>query len=547
MVIETLTVAGRSARPTADLPAGSVVFWRLRGLVGSAVDSAYSPTWLFHVPLRSASSPIDTSGNAHLDMNGDGLDDVAVGAPNASSGGRGRVGAVSVSYGSASWTPSAPGVPHAVDRSYEAPLGGHIFGCAVASAGDVNGDGYGDLLVGAYGASVANVGSGAAYVFYGGPSWSQPALGVPSVPDRRVEGVAEGDRFGHSVAGAGDVNGDGYADLVVGSLLASPGGRMWAGSASVFYGSGAWVQPPEGGARAPDRRMEGVADHDRFSGSVAGVGDVNGDGYSDIAVGSNQASPGGRQNTGSAIVFYGSATWTQPPPGTPRSPDRSLEGRFTSDQFGFSVAGAGDVNGDGFFDVVVGAPAARVIGVTAGTASVFYGSLTWTQPTIGTAPIADRVYEGNPDGVGLYHEFGRAVAGARDVNSDGYADVIVGAAYAALPTNLGSASVFYGGAAWTQPAEGSARTPNVLYQGVATGNYFSISVAGAGDVNGDGFADLIVGAHFADPGTRRDAGTASVFFGGASLPPGMLGVPSVADRLFEGAAQEDQLGFAVAR
>lgn len=119
MPLKTLTVSGSSARPTSDLPPRSVVFWRLRGRMGTTTDAYYGPTWLFHVPAMSAPGGIDTSSNAHLDVNGDGLDDVVVGEPGGSPGGRTSADTASVFYGSATWLP--PAAPNAAPHRPAVP------------------------------------------------------------------------------------------------------------------------------------------------------------------------------------------------------------------------------------------------------------------------------------------------------------------------------------------------------------------------------------------------------------------------------------------
>ncbi len=221
MVLETLTVRGTSARPGADLPARSVVFWRLRGRIGTTTDTVYSPTWLFHLPATSASSGIDTSYNPHFDVNGDGFDDLVVGASPASPGGRYAAGTASVYHGSGS--------------------------------------------------------------------------GIGPTPAVVLEGAAESDRFG-IVACAGDVNGDGYADLVVGAHEASPGGRLRSGTASVFHGTGSGI------AVAPVRVFEGGRAHDYFGHSVASAGSAPDDGSRGI-VGVYQAVLGERSRAGNAGVL----------------------------------------------------------------------------------------------------------------------------------------------------------------------------------------------------------------------------------------------------
>jgi hypothetical protein len=222
---------------------------------------------------------------------------------------------------------SASGVAAAPARVLEGVAAGDTFGRSVASAGDVNGDGFADLVVGArYADPGGRSNAGTASVFLGSAS------GVSAMPARVLEGAEAGDFFGSSFASGGDVNGDGYADLVVGAMYATPGGRIGAGTVSVFHGSASGV------GAAPARVLHGVAAHDVFGGSVASAGDVNGDGYADLVVGAPGASPGGRQSAGTVSVFHGSAS------GVSAMPARVLEGAASRDHFGSSVASADTVN-----------------------------------------------------------------------------------------------------------------------------------------------------------------------------------------------------------
>jgi len=376
---------------------------------------------------------------------------------------------------------------------------GNEHGQSVAAAGDVNGDGYDDLVVGAPFHPVAGVGvAGAAFVYFGGP-------GADAVPDLTLTGAGANDQFGASVAGAGDVNGDGFDDVIVGALTNDAGGAN-AGRAYVFFGG---LTPNT----APDLVLTGAEAGDLFGRSVAGAGDVNGDGVDDVIVGAYNNDAGG-SNAGRAYVFFGG-------PGIDAAPDLTVTGAAANDFFGFAVAGAGDVNGDGYDDLVVGAYLNDAGGTSAGRAYVFFG---------GAAPDA------TPDlvltGEAAADQFGISVAGAGDVNGDGYDDVLVGATgNDAGASNAGAASVFFGGAAPDAAAD-------LTVIGSAASDQMGRSVGGAGDVNGDGFDDLIVGAYLNDAG-GASAGRAYVVFGGTAPD----GVPDV---ILTGAAAGDLFGYAVA-
>ncbi len=504
MVIETLRALGTSVRPTMALRPRSVVFWRLRATMGGVTSTIGSPTWLFHVPAMDNSRGIDTSANAHFDVNGDGLDDVVVGSHLAAPEGLRDAGTASVFHG------SLRGISRLPARVLAGVVEFDAFGQSVATAGDVNGDGYGDLVVGATGdARGARIGAGRASVFYGS------ATGVESVPAWVLEGVSALDRFGSSVASAGDVNRDGFGDLVIGAKGARHGGRFEAGSASVFHGSASGVN------RVPTTVLEGVEESERLGHSVASAGDLNGDGFGDLVIGAPGASPSGRWSAGSANVFYGSLR------GVLRDSVRVLEGPSEFDTFGFSVASAGDINGDGYGDLVVG-----TLGVDpsrrgdAGIASVFHGSVR------GVSASPTRVLRA----AAALERFGVSVASAGDVNGDGFADLVIGADGAAPGGRFyaGTASVFYGSVG------GVAMSPARVLEGVGEREFFGGSVASAGDVNGDGFADLVIGAWGASPGGREFAGSASVFHGS------ILGVAMSPQSVLEGVAPQDWFGISVA-
>jgi hypothetical protein len=415
-----ILVEAASYVPTSDLPSG-VVYWRLHPSTRTNLTSA---TWEFTVGARSA--PVDTSWGTTLDVNGDGYADLVVGATEAvyvylgNEKGLGAVPATTLTG------PSGPGAD---------------YGTSVASAGDVNGDGYADLVVGAPATSQLGENPGDAYIYLGGPT------GLATTPSTTLIGSAGDQLFGNSVASAGDVNGDGYADLVVGAVGFSKNSTP---RAHVFLGSaGGLATTPATTLTRPDRSSE--HSHTLFGYSVASAGDVDGDGYADVVIGAS----------GGAYVFRGGSNGIA-------ARTTSLSNPAPGDGlFGLSVAGAGDVNGDGYADVVVG---------TSGAPYVYLGGPTGiaTTPAVSlTIPYPAVTVE--------------AVASAGDVDGDGYGDIVVGAIHGS--TSTGPAYVYLGS------ATGLASAPAMTLTGpLGPVDNFGWSLASAGDVNGDGYADVVVGA-----------------------------------------------------
>ena len=387
-----------------------------------------------------------------------------------------------------------------VGRILIAPMGegpGEQFGNSVASAGDVNGDGYADVIVGAWTSDTVAGDAGSAYVYFGGPA-------ADDVPDLTFHGQSYGDNFGTSVSSAGDVNGDGFGDLIVGAWRSFAGGSL-TGRAYIFHGGPAADE-------FPDRVLIGAAFDDRFGLSVASAGDVNADGFSDVLVGAAGNDAGGT-DAGRAYIYFGG-------PGSDAVTDVILTGAAAGDGFGWAVASAGDANGDGFADVVVGAYGNGTAGFEAGRAYVYFGGP-------GLDNVADRVFTGEAAG----DHFGVDVSPAGDVNGDGYVDLI---ATADLNdgggTNAGRAYLFHGG-------PGADTVADLILTGAAAGDQLGFASA-AGDMNGDGFGDLLVGAWLND--TRAtDAGRTYVYYGG----PGADAIPDIA---FTGEGGGDRLGVSVA-
>ncbi|MEM9387034.1 MAG: integrin alpha [Pseudomonadota bacterium] len=471
------------------------------------------------------------------DVNGDGIDDIAVGAVGSDRDGEESVGRVYVVLGRQDLADGSDieleGLDSPLGFVFEGVQTNDLVGGALSGVGDLNGDGFDDVAIGAFFAD-SEVGAendtGQVYVVFGQgepfPSEPLTKLDLDGANGFTAKGPFP-DGITAAVAGAEDVNGDGYDDLVIGTTDAYPADVPSAGQGYIVFGS-----PSVGASGSVDlvslrgssgAVINGVEPFADLGRSVGGGGDVNGDGLGDAVFGAFGAAPGGVTLAGQVHVVLGRR---EPFPQRLEVSELNGSNGFTYEctkqgaRCGISVDVLGDLNADGFDDIVFSGPGANVEGrVDAGqTYVVFGGADVGGDGTLSTDDLVAAVGV-IINGAGEGDSSGLQVSSSGDWNGDGIADLVIGAA-GASPLGRASAGAVY--LLFGSPTFGSEGALNLaditpweghIILGATAGESAGFSTTGAGDFNGDGADDLLIGAYNASPGGVSRAGIAYVLWG----------------------------------
>lgn len=512
---------------------------------GHSLVQANSSGYLHHRDLVEplVDSPGRTVGS---DFNGDGIHDLFVGADQNNDGpGANNAGALYILYGAGTLSETYQLNGAGVNVTILGKAATDRLGSRAASGGDINSDGFDDLLIGAYRNDDGGTDAGAVYILLGSPNLAADIRMDGAGADSTVIGKSPTDTdtlLGYGVGGGGDINGDGFDDAVMGAFF-NDDEATDAGAVYILYGAASLTNTYDLDGTGVSVTIVGKATVDRFGTAVSSIGDFNRDGFDDILAGA-WLNDDGAVDAGAIYVLYGGTSLSTNIRLNGVGVNLTIIGKATSDLVGFMSTGTGDINGDGFDDLLTGSSNNADVTTSAGAGYIFYGRLLGTQ-TLDLADSTENV-KITPRAEADDISNGSALA-MGDVNDDGLHDILISAdkydkTGDAGPSlnDEGAAFIIYGSSslATSIPIGNSAVT--ILGKGLQ--DYLGTSISGVGDVNNDGIPDILVSAR-GNNDTATDAGAAYIVYGSESLSASFNMAGSGGNVTILGKASDDRFGF----